>query len=65
MLASARRGRPSDRDALVEALLGVGRLMAEHGDRIAELDVNPLRILLQGDGVLALDGLVAIREDAR
>lgn len=65
MLASARRGRPSDRDALVEALLGVGRLMAEHGDRIAELDVNPLRILLKGDGVLALDGLVAIREDAR
>jgi len=65
MLASARRGRPSDRAALVEALLGVGRLMAEHGDRIAELDVNPLRVLLEGDGVLALDGLVAVGEDAR
>jgi acyl-CoA synthetase (NDP forming) len=62
MLASARRGRPSDRPALVDALLGVSRLMAEHGGRIAELDVNPLRILLQGDGVVALDGLIATHQ---
>jgi acyl-CoA synthetase (NDP forming) len=65
MLASARRGRPSDRAALVEALLGVSRLMSEHGDRIAELDVNPVRVLLEGDGVLALDGLIAVREAGR
>jgi acyl-CoA synthetase (NDP forming) len=63
MLASARSGRPGDRAALADALLGVGRLMAEHGGRIAELDVNPLRVLLRGDGVLALDGLVATRRN--
>lgn len=63
MLASARRGRPSDRAALVEALLGISRLMDDHGGRIAELDVNPVRILLEGDGVLALDGLIAARGD--
>ena len=61
VLASDRRGKPSDRPALGEALLGVSRLMMEHGARIAELDVNPVRVLLKGEGVLALDGLVATR----
>ncbi|WP_242127380.1 acetate--CoA ligase family protein [Sphingobium sp. Sx8-8] len=58
LLASARRGRPSDRGALVDALLAVSRLMNDHGDHIAELDVNPLRVLLEGEGVIALDGLI-------
>jgi acyl-CoA synthetase (NDP forming) len=61
MLSSARQGWPSDRGALVEALLGVSRLIIEHGGRIAEIDVNPLRVLLHGDGVVALDGLIATR----
>ena len=61
LLASARTGKPSDRAAVVEAILGLSRLMSDHGERIAELDINPLRIFAEGKGVLALDALIVMR----
>jgi acyl-CoA synthetase (NDP forming) len=65
LLASARRGRPSDRPALEQSILSFSRLVCDHGDHIAELDVNPLRVLLAGDGVIALDALVVRATSAR
>lgn len=62
LLASTRRGRPSDRAALVDSLLSVSRLLMDHGSKIAELDINPLRVMLEGDGVVALDGLIIKQE---
>ncbi|MEU0105006.1 acetate--CoA ligase family protein [Streptomyces sp. NPDC006251] len=52
------RGRPpADRDALVEVVLRVQRMALELGDRLAELDINPLMVLPQRQGAVALDAL--------
>jgi acyl-CoA synthetase (NDP forming) len=58
LLASARTGRSADRDAVVKAVLALSRLMADHGVRIGELDINPLRVFSDGDGAIALDALI-------
>lgn len=56
------RGRPaSDIDALVDCLVRVSWLAADLGDRIAELDVNPLCVLPKGRGVRVVDALVIPR----
>lgn len=56
------RGRPpADVDALVEVILRVQRMALELGDRLAELDVNPLMVLEQGQGAVALDALAVCR----
>ena len=54
LLAGLRGALPADRDALIEAIVRVGRLAAGHPD-IAELDINPLIVLPQGQGVTAVD----------
>lgn len=52
------RGRPAaDADAVVDAVVAVGDLLAEES-AIAEVDVNPL--LATADGALALDALVVL-----
>ncbi|MEV6835351.1 acetate--CoA ligase family protein [Streptomyces sp. NPDC051133] len=56
------RGRPpADLDALVEVVLRVQRMALELGERIAELDINPLMVLPRGQGAVALDALVVCR----
>jgi acetate---CoA ligase (ADP-forming) len=56
------RGRPpADLDALVMALLALSRLATDPGQAIAELDVNPLIVHAEGQGVTAVDALV-VRE---
>ncbi|MEU6179343.1 acetate--CoA ligase family protein [Streptomyces coeruleorubidus] len=52
------RGRPpADLDALVEVVLRAQRMALELGNRLAELDINPLMVLPQGQGAVALDAL--------
>src|SRR4051812_22718678 len=54
------RGRPAaDRDALVEAILGVADLALALGDRLEALEVNPLAV--DGTRIEALDALVSWR----
>jgi acetyltransferase len=51
------RGRPAaDRAAIVDALLRVSRLVTDHRDEIAELDVNPLVVFSKG--AKAVDALI-------
>ncbi|MFJ6657705.1 acetate--CoA ligase family protein [Streptomyces sp. NPDC091377] len=59
------RGRPpADVDALVEVVLRVQRMALELGDDLAELDINPLMVLPQGQGAVALDALAVCRPTA-
>lgn len=56
-LLDGRRGMPpADRRALCEALVQFSMLAADLGDRICEMDVNPL--IVSAQGCVAVDALV-------
>lgn len=55
LLDGWRGSPPVDRQAVIDALLAVSRLLVEH-EQIQELDINPLRAY--AGGVLALDALI-------
>ena len=60
-LLRAFRGRPAgDRAALVDALEALARLAWQERGRLYEIDVNPLLVLGEGDGVVAVDALVTL-----
>ncbi len=70
MIARTRVGRlldgyrgspPADRQALVAALVALGRLAAQFNDEIEAIDINPFVVLERGKGGFALDGLVVLR----
>lgn len=61
-LLEAYRGRPAlDSEALAKAVTDVSRLAAAMGDRLGELDINPVFVRLEGQGVVAADALIALR----
>jgi acetyltransferase len=56
------RGRPvADRAALADVLVKVSVLAWTLRERIAELDINPLVVRADGEGVVALDALLVLR----
>jgi len=58
-LLRGARGRPAaDVSALVDLLLEVSWLGVDLRERVVELDLNPVRVLPEGQGVIALDALV-------
>jgi acetyltransferase len=56
VLRGVRGQPPADREAIVDALLRVSRLVTDHRDEIAELDINPLRVF--PNGAKAVDALI-------
>jgi acyl-CoA synthetase (NDP forming) len=62
LLDGWRGAPPVDKAAVADAIVAVGRLMAEHPE-IAELDINPLRAL--PDGCIALDAVVVLQRRER
>ncbi|MGE4111683.1 MAG: acetate--CoA ligase family protein, partial [Burkholderiales bacterium] len=54
---------PRDTDALAQALVQVADLAWALRDRLQELDINPLLVRPQGQGVIAADALVVLRPD--
>jgi acyl-CoA synthetase (NDP forming) len=58
LLQGARGARPADVGALADALLGVSALAMDMRDVLAELDINPLFVLAEGQGVVAADALL-------
>ncbi|MCX7707593.1 MAG: acetate--CoA ligase family protein [Anaerolineae bacterium] len=59
LLAGLRGAPPADRAALVDVIVRIGQLAADHPD-IAELDINPLLVLPQGQGAVAVDARVIL-----
>jgi hypothetical protein len=52
------RGGPAlDREAVIDAIVGLGRLAVED-PLVAAVDINPLLVRPKGRGILALDALV-------
>ncbi|MGE5333153.1 MAG: acetate--CoA ligase family protein [Nitrososphaerota archaeon] len=60
LLAGLRGAPPADRQALVDALLRVGWL-AHASPQLSELDINPLLVLPEGEGVVAVDARLVTR----
>ncbi|MCK5569025.1 MAG: acetate--CoA ligase family protein, partial [Spirochaetes bacterium] len=59
------RGSPrADLEALTDTLTSVGRLAVDWADRIEALDINPLMILPEGRGVIAVDALLVLKKDS-
>jgi hypothetical protein len=61
LLQGYRGARPADRESVVAALLALGRLAHDLGERVESIDVNPFMALPAGQGALALDALVVLR----
>ncbi len=59
ILKGARGHKPSDIDALVEALLRLSQLLVDFPE-IKELDINPLRLFHEKDGCSALDARIIL-----
>ncbi len=62
-LLDGYRGRPKgDLAAAIQAVEGIGAFIASHADCIEELDINPLIVCRQGEGVWVADALLVGRE---
>ncbi len=62
-LLKGYRGKPMlDVGALAEVLARVSLLVADHADRIAEIDINPLFVREAGRGVAAADALIILKQ---
>jgi acyl-CoA synthetase (NDP forming) len=60
-LLAGARGRPrADTKALVDVALSVAKLATACGDRLAELDLNPVVVRERGKGAVAVDSLVIV-----
>jgi len=63
-LLAGYRGKPAgDMAAAVDAVMAVAAFAEAHRDRLVELDVNPLLVLPEGQGALAVDALVVMGAD--
>lgn len=62
-ILSGYRGCPKgDIEALAEAIVAVSQLAAFDAPFVQEAEINPVLVLREGDGVIAVDGLVKVRE---
>jgi len=59
LLQGYRGSQPCDIDALVDAMVAVGRIAQDLGGALEALDVNPVKVT--ADGAIALDGLLVLR----
>ena len=62
LLHGARGRPPADIAALADALVAVARLAETHRDSLRALDLNPLVVLDEGRGVVAVDWLIELEE---
>ncbi len=61
VFSGARGTPPADIDALAETAARLSWLASDLRDDIAELDLNPVMVLLKGQGAVAVDALVVMR----
>jgi len=60
-LNGSARARPADIAALAELLVQLSLFAVHNRERIQELDLNPVVVYEEGEGVMALDALIVTR----
>lgn len=61
-LLSGFRGSPAaDINALADAIVRISRFALSAGDRLASLEMNPIAVMREGHGVMALDAVLQTR----
>ena len=60
LLDGARGRLPADVDALVEVIMSTATLATALGDRLAEIDLNPVVVLDRGQGAVVVDHLMVL-----
>ena len=63
LLAGYRGKAAGDRDALIKAITTVADWAMENSQSLFELDVNPLLVLPDGHGAIAVDALIRVLAD--
>jgi acetyltransferase len=62
VLDGVRGAPPADRAALAELIAALSRFSADHGDLIEEIDLNPVIVHAQGQGLTVVDALIVKRK---
>ena len=65
LLAGFRGKSAGDVEALVDAVLAIAAYAQANAHRLLELDVNPVLVMPEGQGVLAVDALIRLAGEAR
>ena len=63
LLAGYRGSPKGDLDALVAAVSAAASYVVSNASILEELDVNPIMVLPEGDGVVAADALIRLRRE--
>ena len=61
ILAGTRGAPPYDLDALIAAVVAISSFAADYGGELDSAEMNPLRVLHEGQGVVGLDAVVIPR----
>jgi acetate---CoA ligase (ADP-forming) len=56
-----RGSPPADKEALAAMLVAVSRMAAALGDRVKEMDINPVFVAADGQGCAAADALIVLK----
>jgi acyl-CoA synthetase (NDP forming) len=64
LLNGFRGSPPADLNAAVDAILSVAGLVEKDPFSIMELDINPLLLLAEGQGVVAADALISLNAES-
>jgi hypothetical protein len=60
------RGRaPRDTEAVVRAMVGLSRVFMQHRNWLSDVEINPLIVLAEGEGVRAVDVRTAEQRESR
>ena len=60
LLQGFRGKPPGDIEAVVDAVMAIASFAEDHWEQLLELDVNPLMVLPEGQGVIAADALIVL-----
>jgi acyl-CoA synthetase (NDP forming) len=58
LLDGVRGAKATDKVALVELMVALSRFAADHADQIAEIDLNPVIVHEEGQGLSVVDALI-------